>query len=257
MDFKLDLVGGSPVMQALETDLRQLLKNIRRSKAPPIVLFRGEPGTGKTRIARSLHKAGPRARGELVEADCTSIPETLFEASMLGHRKGAFTDAHQDAPGYFVQAHAGTLFLDEIGKLSLSEQAVLLRPIEDRKVGAVGGPRARTVDLWLVAAASEPLEEMVQSGQYLPELWYRLRKIQFVVPALRDRGSEYILTLAHRFAADMAERHGLAPGQLTGDALRLIASWHWPGNVRELEGVIEAALLLRRPVHITGPSCVV
>src|SRR6266704_2694047 len=154
MDPLAELVGESPAMEAVRDQVRRLLTPRETGRRLPSVLLNGETGTGKGLVARTIHRAGPRAGGPFVDVNCAAIPETLLEAEMFGFERGAFTDARQAKPGLFQAAHRGTLFLDEIGALPESLQTKLLKVIEDHTVRRLGSTRSEPVDVWIVAATS-------------------------------------------------------------------------------------------------------
>jgi two-component system, NtrC family, response regulator AtoC len=231
--------------------LRNVIDTVERiGSATSTVLITGESGTGKEVVARLLHGSSPRAGAPLIALNCGAIPETLIESELFGHAKGAFTGATEARPGKFLQANGGTLFLDEIAELPLQMQVKLLRVLQEREVTPVGDSRARTVDVRIIAATNQNLEEMVREGAFRADLFYRLEVLPIHLPALRERREDIPLLVQH-FLESMNRRfdRDLALGE---DALLLLEAYDWPGNVREMENLIERLVVLTRGavVHI-------
>lgn len=211
------------------------------------VLIQGETGTGKELVARALHGLGPRAQGPFVAINCGAIPETMLEAELFGHEKGAFTGATRQHRGRFEQAHGGTLFLDEIGEMPPSAQVSLLRVLEEGVVHRVGSERGVNVDVRVVAATHRPLEQRVDSGLFRQDLLFRLNVLLIDLPPLRERAGDIELLARHfltKSLADMGKTEG-AP-MLSREALELLSGYRWPGNVRELRNLM-ARLAVRLP----------
>jgi DNA-binding NtrC family response regulator len=228
-----------PILAVSET-MRTLLKMVDRiagSQAP--VLISGESGTGKELIARRVHARGPRAAKPFVAVNCAAIPAALLEAELFGHSKGAFTGAEKARAGRFRTAHHGTLFLDEIGEVPLEVQAKLLRVLQEGSVDVVGADTAVHVDVRVVAATNQDLEEAVSEGRFREDLYYRLNVLRVDVPPLRER-VEDIIPLAERFLREMASR------ELTLDraAQSEMRSRPWRGNVRQLRNVCQRLSVL-------------
>ncbi len=207
------------------------------------VLLTGESGTGKELLARALHRNSDRAEGPMVPVNCGAIPDQLLETELFGHAKGSFTGAVRDHQGLFEQAHQGTLFLDEIADLPQPLQVKLLRAIEDGVIRRVGDSSSRQVDVRLLAATGADLQQLVKTGEFREDLYYRLNVIHIHVPPLRER-REDIPLLAEHFSREFTRQHGTASMKVERDAMRALLSYAWPGNVRELENVIERAVLL-------------
>ena len=241
--FASEIVGESPaVVEALDT--------IRRVAATDCsILITGETGTGKELFARAAHRASPRRAKPFIPVNCAALPDSLIEAELFGHVKGAFTGAMTARAGRFVSAHGGTLFLDEIGDLPLAAQAKLLRVLEERVVCPVGADADTAVDVRIVAATHRNLEEMVAQGKFRADLYFRLSVVPLHLPALRDRGDDFDL-IVDLTLARMCERTGREPMMLEPSARHAIRSYSWPGNVRELGHRIERAALLARGVQI-------
>lgn len=207
------------------------------------VLVLGESGTGKELVARALHEQSGRRGGPFVPINCGAIPETLLESELFGYVKGAFTDASRDHSGLVEEASGGTLFLDEIGELPLSLQVKLLRFLQEEEIRRVGASRSTKVDVRVVAATARDLGEMVKSGSFREDLYYRLNVLQIAVPPLRDRKDDIPL-LVERFLVKYGLRLGRPAMSISRAALRILMDYHWPGNIRELENTIERAMVL-------------
>ncbi|MGC6489105.1 MAG: sigma-54-dependent Fis family transcriptional regulator [Planctomycetota bacterium] len=232
---------------ALSSDSPACAELVQRVKlyapADYTVLLRGETGTGKEVIARALHELSRRAKGPFVPVNCAAIPEPLMESMLFGHEKGAFTGAAQARRGHFEEAHGGTILLDEIGDMAVGLQAKILRVLQDRVVAPIGSRRQVHVDVRIVAATHQDLEEMVRAGGFRQDLYYRLRELEISLPPLRER-REDVLALAHRFLTEAAEELGYerVPA-LPADAQARLLRHPWPGNIRELRHVIKGAAL--------------
>ena len=231
------LIGSAPSMRAVY----RLIE--RAAPTDATVLIVGESGTGKELAARALHNHSRRAQGPFVAINCSALPAELIESELFGHVRGAFTGADRDKSGLFEAAQKGTLFLDEIAELAPAAQAKLLRAIEERVVTPVGASAPRKVDVRLIAATHRPLEDMVSSGSFREDLFYRLKVITLTLPPLRER-REDIMPLALHFTADLARRHGRPPLPLSERARAAVLAHAWPGNVRELRNTIERAIVL-------------
>ncbi|MCA8948517.1 MAG: sigma-54-dependent Fis family transcriptional regulator [Planctomycetes bacterium] len=230
------LTGGSPPMLAL----RRLVEKFATANAP--VLITGESGTGKERVAQALHALSRRHDKPLVAENCAAIPETLLESVLFGHKKGSFTGAIADHPGHFVAAHKGTLFLDEIGEMALPLQAKLLRALQEGEVRAVGDSKVRKVDVRVIAATNQALEQRVKQNRFREDLFFRLNVLRIEMPPLRDRGDD-VLVLARRFLADAAAKAERVL-HLRDDALAALRRASWPGNVRQLQNEMQRAAAL-------------
>jgi DNA-binding NtrC family response regulator len=227
----------------------ELYKEIARvAPSRSTVLVTGESGTGKELVARSLHKHGARASGPFVAVNCGALTETLLEAELFGHVRGAFTGAASDRRGMWEEAEGGTLFLDEIGETSPAMQVKLLRALQEGEVRRVGASRPVRVDVRVVAATNRSLDEEVKAGRFREDLFYRLSVITLRVPPLRERRGDIPL-LAERFlraASRSAGRRLL----LSEAALSCLVTHAWPGNVRELESAVEYAALHARGAEV-------
>jgi two-component system, NtrC family, response regulator AtoC len=238
------ILGEAPAIVELRERVRRLLALERQSEhTAPVVLVIGETGTGKELVARALHLDSARAQAPFIELNCTMLPEQLAEDQLFGHERGAFTDAREPRAGLIEAADGGTLFLDEIGDLGPAVQAKLLKFLEDRRVRRLGAVQERSVDLRVVAATHQPLEQLVRAGQFRADLYFRLRVVELRVPPLRER-SQDILPLARIFLAEGARRWRRAGLHLTPAAEAALIAHSWPGNVRELKNVVEQAVVL-------------
>lgn len=227
------LLGESDVI----THVRDLIDKVARSQAP--VHISGESGTGKELVARLIHESGPRKDAPFVPVNCGAIPSELMESEFFGHRKGAFTGAVTDKAGLAQAAAGGTLFLDEIADLPLAMQVKLLRVIQEQAVRPVGAEREEKVDVRILSATHRNLGELVASGDFREDLYYRINVIELPVPALRDRGADILLIAAHILA-----RLGRDENALSDAAKQALLDYHFPGNVRELENLLERAVTL-------------
>lgn len=207
------------------------------------VMITGESGTGKEVVARFIHRASPRAGGPFVAINCAAIPENLLEATLFGHEKGAFTGAQQSQAGKFEQAQGGTLLLDEISEMPLALQAKLLRVLQEKEVERVGGRKAVSLDVRVLATSNRDLVAEVKRGGFREDLYYRLNVFPLEMPALRDRPAD-IVPLAQQFISRFAAGFGRAGVSLSAGAARQLTQYDWPGNIRELENVIQRALIL-------------
>jgi two-component system response regulator HydG len=206
------------------------------------ILILGESGTGKEILAHYIAGNSRRAGEPFVTVNCAAIPENLIETELFGHKRGAFTGAHQDRKGKFQEAHGGTIFLDEIGELPLGMQSKLLRVLQEGEATPVGGT-AQKVNVRVVAATNKPLRQMVTAGQFREDLFYRLNVVALQVPALRERMEDLPAYIAF-FLSKYSRKNQRETLSLAPEALGLLERYGWPGNLRELENVIERAVIL-------------
>lgn len=226
---------------AKSSSMQQLLSLVRRvAKSPWPVLLEGETGSGKELVARLVHQLSERREGPFIEVNCAAIVESLFEAELFGHEKGAFTGAVGRRDGHFVAADGGTLFLDEIGELPLPLQAKLLRALQEQRIQPVGGSHSRAVDVRVVAATNAHLAAMVSENRFREDLYYRLNVFEVQVPPLRQRRDD-IVALIELFLGDRTGELELEPA-----ALDALLKYDYPGNVRELRNLIQRAATLAR-----------
>jgi len=205
------------------------------------VLITGETGTGKELAARAIHHNSARRANRFVAINCSAIPETLLEAELFGHARGAFTGAVGTRQGRFEQAHKGTLFLDEVGTMSPALQAKLLRVLQEREFERVGDSHTIKVDVRVIAATHSDLEKMVADGAFREDLYYRLNVIPVKLPPLRERREDIPLLVQH-FVQRLSADQGRGPATVSQDAMRKLMAYAWPGNVRQLENAVERAL---------------
>jgi Nif-specific regulatory protein len=238
------IVGESAAMQAVYARI------LRAAPTDVTVLVRGETGTGKELVARAVHHNSGRREGPLVKIDCAALPDALIENELFGHERGAYTGADRRAEGKVHAASGGTLFLDEIGELSASLQGKLLRLLQDRTFLRVGGNELESADVRFVCATHVDLEQLVASGRFRRDLYYRLRVVEVVMPPLRARGHGDLDRLVDHFLFELGRRHGRPGRILTEDARNALHGWSWPGNVRELEHCLESAVVLAPGEHI-------
>ncbi len=231
------LLGNAPAI----IELRATIAKLARSQAP--VHICGESGTGKELVARMIHKSGPRAGGPFVPVNCGAIPSELMESEFFGHVKGSFSGATRDKLGLFQAAQGGTLFLDEVADLPLHMQVKLLRAIQERAVRPVGAERELPTDLRILSATHKALGELVNSGEFRQDLFYRLNVIEVRVPPLRER-TEDIADLSAAILRRLAQNHGRQVPRLDKGSMNELQAYGFPGNVRELENMLERALTL-------------
>ncbi len=236
--------GGDSDFIAESTAMRSLLAQVDRvAPTDANVLILGENGTGKGVIARRLHAGSKRAERPLVKVNMGGIPESVFEAEMFGHVRGAFTDAKSDRIGRFELADGGTLFLDEIANIPPAQQPKLLRVLEDGELERVGSSRTLTVDVRIISATNADLGAEVAAGTFRKDLLFRLNTVELVLPPLRDREGD-IVRLAESFLARYGARYQRSDLRFAPSALSALANYPWPGNVRELSHVVERAVLM-------------
>jgi DNA-binding NtrC family response regulator len=214
------------------------------------VLVTGESGTGKTLLARTLHQLSPRKDAPFIEVNCGALPETLLESELFGHAKGAFTGAIQDKAGKFEDADTGTLFLDEIATASPGLQVKLLRAVQERSFERVGETKTRTVDVRIVFATNQDLLQLVKTGGFREDLYYRINVVNIELPPLRER-QEDIPFLIERFLEEFNRFHGKQIEGISPEAMDYLLAHSWPGNIRELENAIERAVVFARSSGIT------
>ncbi len=234
--YRIDgLVGRSPVMR----NLFQLLETVAATSST--VLITGETGTGKELAARAIHHNSPRRVHRFVAINCSAIPETLLEAELFGHVRGAFTGAVGTRQGRLEQAHKGTLFLDEVGTMSPALQAKLLRVLQEREFERVGDSHTIKIDVRVIAATHSDLARMVSEGTFREDLYYRLNVIPVQLPPLRDRRDDIPLLVQH-FLQKLCADSGRPAPTVSQDAMRRLMAYAWPGNVRQLENAVERAV---------------
>jgi two-component system, NtrC family, nitrogen regulation response regulator NtrX len=242
------IIWASPAMREVMAQVDHVAASETR------VCIRGETGTGKELVARTLHEKSSRRNGPFISLNCAAIPAELMESELFGHEKGSFTGAAARHIGKFEQAHHGTLFLDEIGDMPIAMQAKLLRVLEEGEIERVGGDKPITVDVRVIVATHRNLEQQVRQGTFREDLYHRVVVFPIVLPPLRDR-REDIRVLADHFSRQLAEQNNWKPKSFSTDAMEVLERYPWPGNVRELRNVIERVLLLA-PGDLVDPATV-
>jgi PAS domain S-box-containing protein len=232
-----EITGRSPAMQEVYQSI------VRASSSDANVLICGESGTGKELVAKTIHQLSDRKDKQFVAVNCGAVPETLFEREFFGHRKGAFTGATTDKPGYFDQAHKGTLFLDEVGELHPSLQVKLLRALQENEYTPLGDTVSKKVDVRIIAATNKDLKEQLQQGLIREDFFYRIRVIVINLPPLRDRKEDIPLLIEHFLEQYSNSSKNLAIPARIMDAL---CTYHWPGNIRELQNELQRYLAEQR-----------
>jgi len=224
--------------------MRQIVETIKLvAPRRSTVLITGETGTGKEVVARSIHAASNRSHLPMVCVNCSALPETLLEAELFGHVKGAFTGAMNQRTGRFEQANHSTIFLDEIGDLPLSLQAKLLRVVQEREFQRLGSSETVRVDVRVITATHANLPEMIKQGTFREDLYYRLNVVSIILPPLRERGED-IRELVHHFMEKICGDEKIATKQISRETLGRLAAHDWPGNLRQLENAVEQAIVL-------------
>lgn len=232
-----ELLGESSAIN----EVRRTIEKLARSQAP--VYVRGESGVGKELAARMIHNKGPRSDGPFVPVNCGAIPTDLMESELFGHKKGSFTGAATDKEGLFQAADGGTLFLDEVADLPLHMQVKLLRAIQEKSVRPVGSNVEQLVDARILSASHKDLHQLVESGEFRPDLYYRINVIELAMPALRERVRDIPL-LARHFLKQIGLEWDLEQVQISADAMAALVAYSFPGNVRELANILERAVTL-------------
>jgi Nif-specific regulatory protein len=242
-----ELVGTSPGIKSVESQIARV------AGTNATVLIRGESGSGKELVARAIHYSSPRKDGPFVCLNCAALTETLLESELFGHEKGAFTGATDKKIGKFEAANHGTIFLDEIGEMNILTQAKLLRVLEGHSFERVGGGVQIRVDVRVVSATNQPLEQALQAGTFRRDLFFRLQVVEIRVPSLREHRSD-IAILAEHFLKRFVRETGRKIRGFTPTALKKMQEYHWPGNVRELRNVVERAVALGLGPMIDAPD---
>jgi DNA-binding NtrC family response regulator len=241
------IVGASPALRRVYDAI------LRAAATDATVLLRGETGVGKGLFARAIHVNSKRKDGPLVVVDCTTLPSALAESELFGHERGAYTGADRRVPGKVELAQGGTLLLDEIGDLPMTAQSKLLRFLQDRVFERVGGRETLVSDVRILAATHRDLDALAARGEFREDLYYRVRVVEIVLPPLRDRGPDEVLSLARHFLDVYCRRHGRPMMRLPRETEEALAAYAWPGNVRELEHAIERAVVMA-PRDVVDPE---
>ena len=215
----------------------------RAAVSDETVLIMGESGTGKELVSELIHVNSPRSENPFIVVDCSAIPPSLIESTLFGHVKGAFTDAHADRKGKFEQADSGTIFLDEVGELPIDVQMKLLRVLQEREIEPVGSNETRQVDVRIIAATNQKLNNAIAQKTFRDDLYYRLNVVPISLPPLRER-KEDIPELIDLFTSQFAQEYQIPKISISSDTIDKLIAYHWPGNVRELENAIKRALVM-------------
>ena len=245
--WRRSLIGESHQMEEIVERIRLVAP--RRST----VLITGETGTGKEVVAKAIHAAGNRAHLPMVCVNCSALPETLLEAELFGHVKGAFTGATGPRAGRFEQAHRSTIFLDEIGDMPLGLQAKLLRVLQEREFQRLGSSETIRVDVRVIAATNTDLAALIREGKFREDLYYRLNVVPIVVPPLRERSSDVEALVSH-FIESFCRQENIPAKEISRETLERLASHDWPGNVRQLENAVEKAIVLSGERRALNPG---
>lgn len=242
-----EIIGSSKVFQ----DILNMIQKIAATDST--ILIQGESGTGKEIIARAIYKLSPRKNKPFIAINCGALTETLLASELFGHVKGSFTGAVKDKEGLFKAAHQGTLFLDEISAASQKIQVGLLRVLEQKEITPVGSTHPIPVDVRLIVATNQNLEERVRNNEFREDLFYRINVIPIQIPPLRER-KEDIPLLIQYFLKKYCKKHKVKQKRFAPDAIQSLLKYEWPGNVRELENVIERTVILEETNIITKES---
>lgn len=239
-----NIIGTSDTMQRVFSFIKTVAGN------DYTVLITGESGTGKELVAKAIHRQSNRNEAPFIAINCGAIPENLLESELFGYEKGAFTDAKSQKIGRLEQANSGIVFLDEIGEMSLKLQVKILRFLEDRRIERVGGTESIALDVRIIAATNQELEEQTKLGNFREDLFYRLSVLHKELPPLRERGED-IIFLSNYFLDRFGEDNNRKGLKLSSEAIQAIDSYNWPGNVRELENKIKRAVILSQNKNIS------
>lgn len=232
-----NIIGNSSLM----SDLYAMMERVAPTNST--VMIRGESGVGKELIAEAIHNASPRANKPFIKVNCSAFSENLIESELFGHEKGSFTGAVAAREGRFEMANGGTIFLDEIGDVPLPIQVKLLRIMQQRQLERVGGNKTINIDVRIITATNQNLEEMIHDNSFREDFYYRINVFPIYVPSLRERRSDIPILIDH-FIDKINKKNGMKIKRITGGALDMLMLYFWPGNVRELENVIERAMIL-------------
>jgi DNA-binding NtrC family response regulator len=243
--LKTQLQSPSTAIVARSKTMRQLITKLQKlAQSDMSILLTGENGTGKSMFAGLIHQYSGRQKQPFISVNMGAIAETLFESEMFGHVKGAFTDAKENRIGRFELAQSGSIFLDEIANISLTQQAKLLRVLEERQFEKVGSNKTQKVDVRLVSATNADIQKLIAQSEFRQDLLYRLNTVTLHIPALRERTDD-IEPLAYSFLTQFGKKYRMPVGDLGPDAIDLMMAYSWPGNIRELAHTLERAMFMR------------
>ncbi|MBR57976.1 MAG: DNA-binding response regulator [Myxococcales bacterium] len=237
MGQRFGMVGSSPEMNQVYSIIERV------ANTPSTILITGESGTGKELVARALHENSDRKNQSFIRINCAAIPKDLVESELFGHERGAFTGAVNSKPGRFELANRGTLFLDEVSEIPLEIQVKLLRALQENQFERVGGVRTIDVEVRLIAATNQDLQQLIAEGRFREDLFYRLNVVPVALPPLRNRGHDIPAIIRHAIVR-AAGRLGRAKPMMEDATLEALCQYSWPGNIRELENVVERMVLL-------------
>ena len=240
---QFSLIGQSDALKNIVQQIKEV------TNTPAKVLILGDSGTGKELVAHAIHFNSERKGKPYIKLNCAAIPSELLESELFGHRKGSFTGAVSDRKGKFIEADGGTLFLDEIGNMSIQLQAKLLRVLEDSEVEVIGENIPRKVDVRIISATNQNLEELISNGTFREDLYYRLNVVKIFIPPLRER-PEDILPLAYHFLREFSNSYNKQVLKIKSQVEILLLNYEWPGNVRQLRNSIEKMVLFNHSGEI-------
>src|SRR5262245_17314874 len=241
-----ELIGSSPKLAAILEDVKAV------AATDCAVLIQGETGTGKELIARAIHEASARRQRVCVAINCAALPATLVESELFGYERGAFTGAMAPKMGRFQAADRGTLFLDEVSELPIELQPKLLRAIQEQAFERLGSSHTIQIDVRIIAATNQNLEQMVEARRFRMDLYYRLNVFPITLPPLRERADDVPL-LVHHFVRRYASRHRKSIPHVPDDVMTALIAYHWPGNIRELQNFIERSVVLTKGAELHAP----
>ena len=241
-----EIIGSSPLFRAVLEDVKVV------APADCAVLIHGETGTGKEVIAQAIHEASPRRQRRFVAVNCAAIPAALLESELFGHERGAFTGAVAQKLGRFQVADQGTLFLDEVGELPIELQPKLLRALQEQEIERLGSTHTTRVNVRIVAATNQNLEQMIGERRFRMDLYYRLKVFPITLPPLRERTGDIPL-LVDRFVQNSARRQGKSIEHVSDDVMTAMERYNWPGNIRELQNFIERSVIVTRGTVLRAP----
>lgn len=248
--LKSALFGDIPSLDVVFAGIEDVLKEVKDvASTDATVMLYGETGTGKTLVAKVLHRLSGR-KGPFVDINCAAIPENLLESELFGHEKGAFTGALQQKKGKFELANDGTILLDEVSEMSMTLQAKLLKVLQEKTFERLGSLATLKTNARVIAATNRDLKQMVSDGKFREDLYYRLNVFPILIPPLRDRRS-HLREIAHYLVASISRRLGKETKAISESVMKSVMEYRWPGNIRELENVIERAIIVAKGTELS------